>query len=286
MNAAASLRTLLEPGRPLVHAPGAFDSLTARLVEQAGFPAVYLTGFGATASRLGQPDIGLLTATEMTEHARNMVRAVSVPVIADADNGYGGPSNIHRTVLEYQQAGVAAIHLEDQVSPKRCGQMAGISLVDAEDSARRVKAAVVARGADDLVVIARTDALAATSREDAVERIHRYRDAGADLLFVDGVKTISDVEFIARSVDGPTVVSLVDGTEAASLTGSDLDELGFRMVLYPLTALFSATSAVQRSLHSLHDNQTVPASAMDYAQYTEVVGLPFHQHLDETFGQL
>ncbi|MGW9551161.1 isocitrate lyase/PEP mutase family protein [Citricoccus zhacaiensis] len=286
MNAAASLRTLLEPGRPLVHAPGAFDSLTARLVEQAGFPAVYLTGFGATASRLGQPDIGLLTATEMTEHARNMVRAVSVPVIADADNGYGGPSNIHRTVLEYQQAGVAAIHLEDQVSPKRCGQMAGISLVDAEDSARRVKAAVAARGSDDLVVIARTDALAATSREDAVERIHRYRDAGADLLFVDGVKTIRDVEFIARSVDGPTVVSIVDGTEAASLAGSDLEELGFQMVLYPLTALFSATSAVQQSLHSLRENQTVPASAMDYAQYSEIVGLPFHQHLDETFGQL
>lgn len=284
MSAAAALRTLIEPGEPLVAAPGAFDSLSARLVEQAGFPAVYLTGFGATASRLGQPDIGLLALTEMTEHARNMVRAVSVPVIADADNGYGGPSNIHRTVLEYQQAGVAAIHLEDQVSPKRCGQMAGITLVDPDDSARRVQAAVAARGSGDLVVIARTDALAATSRQDAAERIRRYRDAGADLLFVDGVKTISDVEFIAQAVEGPKVVSLVDGTEAAGLTGGDLEEMGFRVALYPLTALFSATAAVGQALSTLRERQAPPAAALDYGQYSEIVGLPFHQDLDETFG--
>ena len=128
----------------LVQVPGAYDALSARLVERAGFPAVYMTGFGATAARLGQPDIVLLTQTEMTTHARDMVRAVAIPVIADADTGYGGPSNIERTVREYIQAGVAAIHLEDQVAPKRCGQMAGIRLMDARENERRLRCALAA----------------------------------------------------------------------------------------------------------------------------------------------
>ncbi|MGO1532338.1 MAG: isocitrate lyase/PEP mutase family protein [Micrococcaceae bacterium] len=284
MNAALALRTLIEPGQRLVTAPGAFDSLSARLVEQTGFPAVYLTGFGATASRLGQPDIGLLTLTEMTDHARNMVRSVSVPVIADADNGYGGPSNVHRTVIEYIQAGVAAIHIEDQVAPKRCGQMAGVTLVDVEIATRKIETAVTARDSDDLVIIARTDALSATSRKDAVERIRRYRDVGADLLFIDGVKSISDVEFIAHSVTEPKVVSIVDGTEAASLTSTDLEHLGFQVALYPLTALFSATAAVRDSLSTLGTKQTVPSTGLDYEQFSSIVDLSFHQHLDETFG--
>ena len=137
MSPAAQFADLLSTGQ-IIQAPGAPDSLTARLVEQAGFAAVYMTGFGATASRLGAPDIGLLTQTEMTEHARNMTRAIQIPVIADADTGYGGPSNLHRTIQEYRQAGVAAIHLEDQVAPKRCGQRAGITLVDAVEAATRI----------------------------------------------------------------------------------------------------------------------------------------------------
>ena len=132
-------------------APGAADSITARLVQKAGFPAVYMTGFGATASRLGMPDIGLLTQTEMTTHARDMVRAVDIPVIADADTGYGGPSNIHRTVREYLQAGVAAIHLEDQVAPKRCGQLAGVRLMGEQESVKRLRCAIEARGSDEML---------------------------------------------------------------------------------------------------------------------------------------
>ena len=158
--AAHRLRRLISDG-PIVMTPGAYDAVSARLVQRAGFPAVYMTGFGATASRIGMPDIGLLTQTEMTTHARDMVRAVTVPVIADADTGYGGPSNIHRTVREYVQAGVAAIHLEDQVAPKRCGQLAGIRLMGAEESARRLRCAIEARGSDELLVIGRTDAMPA-----------------------------------------------------------------------------------------------------------------------------
>ena len=145
MHPALSLKALLA-GASIVEAPGAYDALSARQIERAGFPAIYMTGFGATASRLGQPDIGLMTQTEMASHARDMVRAVGVPVIADADTGYGGPSNIERTVREYIQSGVAAIHLEDQVAPKRCGQMAGIRLIDARENERRLRCAGGGRG--------------------------------------------------------------------------------------------------------------------------------------------
>jgi len=286
IGAAARLRELLRPGSPIVLAPGAFDSLSARLVEQAGFPAIYMTGFGATASRLGLPDIGLLTQTEMTEHARNMVRATSAPIIADADTGYGGPSNIHRTVQEYVQAGVAAIHLEDQVAPKRCGQMAGIQLMEVRESVRRVRAALASRGREDLLVIARTDALAATGRDDAVDRAERYRDAGADLVFVDGVKTRDEVEFIAQRLEGPKVVSLVDGTDAARLSADELQEMGFSLALYAVTGLFAATAAVRAALAELGDTRRVPVSgsAVTYSEYSDIVGLGIHQRLDVEFG--
>ncbi|QII07174.1 isocitrate lyase/PEP mutase family protein [Rhodococcoides fascians A25f] len=288
MHAADTLRTLISPGAPIVRAPGAFDSFSARLVESAGFPAVYMTGFGATASRLGMPDIGLLTQTEMTEHARNMVRSTSIPVIADADTGYGGPSNIDRTVQEYIQAGVASIHLEDQIAPKRCGQMAGIRLMPMEESTRRVQAAVAARKEGSLLVIARTDALAATGHEDAIARAERYRDAGADLVFVDGVKTRYDVDYVAENLAGPKVVSLVDGTEAATLSASDLEERGFSIVFYALTALFSAATAMRKSLFDLHETGVIAAGndAITYSEYSDIVGLPYHQKLDNEFGAL
>lgn len=282
MGAADELRSLLAPGRPIVRAPGAFDSISARLVERAGFPAVYLSGLGATASRLGQPDIGLLTQTEMAEHARNMVRATSIPVVADADTGYGGPSNIHRTIQEYLQAGVAALHLEDQVVPKRCGQLSGIRLVTAAEGEQRIRAAVAARGGESLIVIGRTDALGVTGREDAVDRAKRYRDAGADLVFVDGIKTRADLDYIADHLAGPKVASLVDGTDAAATSAVELEQMGFSMVFYALTALLSAITAVQESLGRLYADGVVPAArpTITYAEYTQLVGLDFHRELD------
>ena len=281
---AHQLTTLLD-ARSIVSAPGAYDALSARLVEAAGFPAVYMTGFGATAARLGQPDIGLLTQTEMTTHARDMVRAVGIPVIADADTGYGGPSNIHRTVREYVQAGVAAIHLEDQVAPKRCGQMAGIKLIDATENERRLRCALAARGDDPMLVIARTDALPAVGMPEALARAKRYQDCGVDLVFVDGIKKIAEVEAVARGLPGPKIVSIVDGNETTALTAAQLQEMGFVVVLYAVTALFSATLAVQRALATLRADgtpQNVPT--MGYAEFTRVVDLPFHQRLDELHG--
>jgi len=268
-------------------APGAPDSITAKLIKKAGFGAIYMTGFGATASRLGMPDIGLLSQTEMTTHARDMVRAVEIPIIADADTGYGGPSNIHRTVREYLQAGVAAIHLEDQVAPKRCGQMSGIRLMDAKESALRLQCAIQARGQDDLLVIGRTDALPAAGIDEAIRRAHLYQDAGADLVFVDGIKKIKEVEAVAKAVQGPKVVSIVDGNETTALTANDLQEMGFSVVFYAVTTLFTAVKAISDVLGELRREGT-PRGASEamvtYAEFTGLVDLTFHKDLDDKFG--
>jgi len=286
MNAADRLRQRLKAGG-IIAAPGAPDSLSARLVEQAGFEAIYMTGFGATASRLGRPDIGLLTQTEMTTHARDMARAVSIPIIADADTGYGGPANIARTIEEYAQAGVAAIHLEDQMAPKRCGQLAGIKLIPAEENVRRLKCAIAARPAEGPLIIGRTDAMPAIGPEEAVRRALMYQDAGVDLVFVDGIKKISEVEIVARQVSGPKVVSIVDGNETTALTMRDLEEMGFAVVFYAVTALFSAARAMADALAVLKRDGT-PAKAasamMSYAEFSALVDLPRFQALDETYG--
>lgn len=286
MTTAAKLRQLLTSGE-IVMAPGAPDSLTARLIQRAGFPAIYMTGFGATASRLGTPDIGLLSQTEMTEHARNMTRAVSIPIIADADTGYGGLSNLHRTVREYVQAGVAAIHLEDQVAPKRCGQLAGIRLIDAEENANRLRAAVTARGEDDLLIIGRTDAMPAIGAEEAIRRARLYQQAGVDLVFVDGIKKISEIEAVAQAIDGPKVVSIVDGNETTALTAADLQAMGFSVVLYAVSTLFTAVKAVSDTLAELKRNGTPKASIgnmASYQEFSELVDLPFHQRWADRFG--
>jgi 2-methylisocitrate lyase-like PEP mutase family enzyme len=280
------LRELLAAGG-IVQAPGAPDALTARLVEQAGFPAIYMTGFGATASRVGTPDLGLLSQTEMTTHARDMTRAVGIPVIADADTGYGGPANIVRTVEEYIQAGVAAIHLEDQMAPKRCGQLAGIRLIPAEENVRRLKCALAARAAQELVLIARTDAMPAAGADEAIRRAKMYQDAGADLVFVDGIKTIAEVEAVARHVAGPKVVSIVDGNETVALTARELEEMGFSLVFYAVSTLFSAVKAINDTLAALKRDGTPKARAgemISYQDYCEIVDLKRFAALDEAFG--
>lgn len=285
-NAAERLRVGIQSGK-LLQAPGAPDALTARLVELAGFPAVYMTGFGATASRLGLPDIGLLSQTEMTTHGRDMVRAVDIPVIADADTGYGGPANIRRTVEEYIQAGVAAIHLEDQQLPKRCGQRAGVRVISAEENIRRLRCAIEARALHPLMIIARTDAIQSEGVEEAIRRAKLYQDAGADLVFVDGIKKIAEVEAVSKGIAGPKVVSIVDGNETTALTAKDLEQLGFNVAFYALSALFSAVKAVRDTLDMLKAEGT-PKNRADhmvtYAEFSAMTGLADYDALDDRFG--
>ena len=199
--AAARLRALLESGQTIV-APGAFDPLGARLVEEAGFPAVYMTGFGTSAALLGRPDVGLLTMTEMVDNAGRIAACVDIPVIADADTGYGNALNVIRTVGAYEAAGVAGIHLEDQVAPKKCGHMEGKLVIPAAEMAAKVRAAADARTQPEFVIIARTDARAVEGLERALERGRMYRDAGADALFIEAVLTEREAEQVVRSFPG------------------------------------------------------------------------------------
>jgi len=226
--------------------------LTARLVEQAGFDAVYMTGFGASASLLGQPDVGLLSFAEMVDQARRLAETISVPLIADADDGYGNPINVTRTVRAYEAAGVAGLHLEDQVSPKRCGHLEGKQLIAASEMVEKVHAAVEARRSADLVIIARTDARAVESLDAALERARRYRDAGADVLFVEAPESEAEVVAVAEAFpETPLLFNAVEGGRTPLLELARLRELGFRLVICPLTGLLAATGALQQALSRL-----------------------------------
>lgn len=248
-----ALRAMLGSGR-LAAVPGAYNALTARLVEEAGFPAVYMTGSGVANSLLGQPDVGLLTMGEMTAMAHYVAEAVAAPVISDADAGYGNAVNVIRTVREFEAAGVAAIHLEDQVSPKRCGHIQGKELVSPEEMEGKIRAAVDARRDPALVIAARTDARGPHGLDAAIERANRYREAGADMAFPDAL--LSEDEFVrfARAVPGPKMMNM--GGYAARRTTPKmplefLEEAGFGIALFPLAILRAGARAAQDFLHGL-----------------------------------
>jgi carboxyvinyl-carboxyphosphonate phosphorylmutase len=283
----ARLRELLA-GDTLVVAPGAFDALSARLVEAAGFPAVYMTGFGTSAALLGRPDVGLLTMTEMVQAAGRIRAAVEVPVIADADTGYGNALNVIRTVREYEAAGVAAIHLEDQVAPKRCGHLDGKRVVPAETMTDRVRAAVAARTDPDFVLIARTDARAVEGFDAAVDRARRYRDAGADVLFVEALQSEAEIERIAELFpDVPLLFNWAEGGKTPPLGRDRLRELGFRLVICPVSTLLAATEAMRAVLGRIARDGTPIEAVRDLpglTDFADLVGLPEITAIGKTYG--
>ncbi|HEY2638192.1 MAG TPA: isocitrate lyase/PEP mutase family protein [Solirubrobacteraceae bacterium] len=280
------LRELLAADEPVI-APGAYDALSARLVEAAGFAVVYMTGFGTTASLIGRPDVGLLTQTEMTDNAGRMAGAVGVPVVADADTGYGNPINVVRTVAEYERAGVAGIHLEDQVSPKRCGHLSGKEVVPAADMVAKLRAAAAARTDPDFVIIARTDAIATDGVPAAVERAHAYAEAGADALFVEAPRTEDEIEEVAAALAGtPLVFNLVPGGRTPPMPVPRLGELGFRLILYPVTTLLAATAAMRGVLGVLRAEGEPPEDDDDvsFDEFVEFIGLGEISELERRFG--
>ncbi|GLY40157.1 carboxyvinyl-carboxyphosphonate phosphorylmutase [Amycolatopsis sp. NBRC 101858] len=283
----ARLRELLA-GEDLVVAPGAYDALSARLVEAAGFPAVYMTGFGTTASLLGRPDVGLLTMTEMVQAAGRIRSVVEVPVIADADTGYGNALNVIRTVREYEAAGVAAIHLEDQVAPKRCGHLEGKRVVPAATMVDRVRAAVAARSDPDFVLIARTDARAVEGLDAAIDRARRYRDAGADVLFVEALQSEAEIERVAGTFrDVPLLFNWAEGGKTPPLGRERLRELGFRLVICPISTLLAATEAMRSVLARIARDGT-PVEAVrelpGLTDFADLVGLPEIEEIGDRFG--
>ena len=284
---ARRLRELLAGPAPVL-APGAYDALSARLVEETGFPAVYMTGFGTASGQLGRPDVGLLTMSEMVDNARRIVQAVRPPVIADADTGYGNPINVVRTVREYQAAGVAGIHLEDQVAPKKCGHMEGKQVVPTAEMVEKIRAAVAARTDPDFVLIARTDARAVEGLDAALDRAHRYREAGADVLFVEAPQSADEIATVAGAFpDTPLLFNWAEGGKTPPLALADLERLGFRLVLFPISTLLAATRAIREVLAGIRRGGT-PAGVMDrlvpFGEFLDFIGLPEIRGLERRFS--
>ena len=255
MRASTRLRDLLK-GPDIVVAPGAYDGISARLVEAAGFKAAYMTGAGTAASHLGQPDLGLTTLTEMATHAAHLAGCLSIPLIADADTGYGNVLNVVRTVREYERAGVAGLHIEDQVAPKKCGHIAGKQVIPTDEFCDKIRAASEYRTDPDLLIIARTDARAVTGLDDAIERGNRYAEAGADVIFVEAPQSMDEVQRIAREVKAPLLANMVPGGKTPAVKFSDLERLGFRIVIYPAVCMGAAVAAIERSLARLRERET------------------------------
>ncbi|MGE0384143.1 MAG: oxaloacetate decarboxylase [Gammaproteobacteria bacterium] len=245
------LRTLLTPGAGVV-IPGAADALAARIAELAGFPVVYLTGAGVANAFLGAPDIGLTTATEVVAHLAAMREAVRVPIIADGDTGFGNALNMYRTVRLYERAGANAIQIEDQVFPKRCGHFEGKAVIPKAQAVQKVKAAVDARRDAGFLILARTDARAVEGMDAALDRIAAYKEAGADLLFVEAPQSVDELRRIPREVPGTHICNIVFGGKTPMLPREELGAIGFAGILYANAALQSAMLAMKRTLAHLH----------------------------------
>ncbi|MFQ5545994.1 MAG: oxaloacetate decarboxylase [Acidiferrobacterales bacterium] len=286
MSVRSTLRKMLE-GPELVIAPGVADALNARLVAREGFKSIYMTGSGTTASRLGMPDIGLLTMTEMVDNAGRIADASGLPVIADADTGYGGPINVQRTIRAYERAGVAGVHIEDQQWPKRCGHLKGKTLIPAAEMAAKVRAATDAREDKDFVVIARTDALSVEGFEQALDRGRLYEEAGADVIFIEGPNTLDQLAAIPTSFKVPTLFNMGSSGKTPLLSTQEIQKLGFKVVIYPNFMLLAAVTAAQDVLRELKKSGSIAGLVNRITTFTELfdlVGMREVQELEERYG--
>jgi 2,3-dimethylmalate lyase len=256
--------------------PGAYDAVSARLVERAGFPAVYMTGYGTSASRLGLPDLGFAGLAEMADHARNLAAAVTIPLIADADTGYGNALSVRRTVQAYEAAGVAALHIEDQVAPKRCGHLSGHQIVPRAEFAGKIRAAVEARRDPDLLIIARTDAISAESFDEALRRGEAAVKAGADMLFVEAPRSEAEVARVAEAFDTPLLYNYAPGGRSPLLPFARLRELGFAIVILPVDTLFVAVKAMAdflREVRTADDLSRLADRYVSFRDFNELIGV-------------
>ncbi|MFN8185867.1 MAG: isocitrate lyase/phosphoenolpyruvate mutase family protein [Gaiellales bacterium] len=275
MTAARRLRELLGRDETLL-VPGAYNALVARILEQEGFEALYTGGYAAAAANYGLPDIGIMTGTEMADHVSRIARAVPLPVIADADTGFGELTNVARTVREYERAGAAAVQIEDQTFPKRCGHMEGKRVIPRDEMVRKVRAALAARTNPDTVIVARTDAIAVTGLDDAIDRMQAYAEAGADLIFPDAPRSTDDLRAIAAAVDRPLVANFSEHGKTPLLSRDEVQELGYAIALYPTTTLFAAAHSARELAAALKADGTsreALGQLMVFDELNELLGL-------------
>jgi len=269
------LRKLLSSNEILV-APGAHDPLVAKIIEKEGFEAVYMTGYGTSASILGQPDVGLLTQTEMAYRAANIVEAVSIPVIADADTGYGNAINVQRTVRLYEKAGVACIQLEDQVAPKKCGHMLGREIISQEEMVGKIKAACDARVDEDLMIMARTDTRTNYGIDAAIERGRAYEEAGADIIFVESPESVEEMKKITSSFRVPVLANMLEHGRTPLLSAKELETLGYDLVIFCVASTYVIAKAVTKLMRELKRTGTTAGMLDDmipFDEFNKLVGL-------------
>ncbi|MEM4486073.1 MAG: isocitrate lyase/PEP mutase family protein [Zestosphaera sp.] len=279
-------RMLSEPG--VIVMPGAYDALSAKIIEMVGFKAIIHTGYGTAASLLGMPDIGLVSFGEMVSRVASIARAVSVPVIGDADTGYGNPINAYRTVKEYIWAGAAGLFIEDQVWPKRCGHMFGKRIVDREDMVGKIAAASDARKEEDpdFVIGARTDAIAVAGIDEAIERAEEFRKAGADYIFIEAFEDLDQMRRAVKEVKAPLMLNLIEGGRTPLVSVKEAEELGFKIVIFPLTALYSAAKAMLETLAILKEKGTAKEyldKLITFPEFAKIVEISKFREMEERY---
>ncbi len=287
-NAGAALRQLLNRPKLLVM-PGAYDGFTAKLIEQAGFDVVYMTGYGVSAT-YGWPDVGLTTMNEMVDRAKVIARSVNIPLLADADTGYGGIINVIRTIQEYERAGVAGCHIEDQVFPKKCGSMKGKEVIPAEEMVVKIKAALDARTDPDFVIVARTDSTARYDIDEAIRRCQMYEKAGADALMIMAPGSPENMARFNKAMSRPTIMIMGESERMVRnmrmVPNDELERLGFRVAQYPTSLLFAAGGAIRRTLGELKDKGTTDSlldQMMGFREVTDLLGLPTINQQEERY---
>ena len=281
---ANNLRTLL--AQPRLHTmPCAYDALSAKLIEQAGFELTFMTGFGASASRIGAPDLGLMSYAEVLDQARNIAGAISIPLIGDGDTGYGNAMNVKRTVQGMARAGCAAVMIEDQVAPKRCGHTPGKAVVGREEAFDRIRAAVDAREEDeDILILARTDARHEHGLAEALTRAQKFRELGADIIFVEAPKTEAEMREVCAATDAPNMANIVEGGETPDLPPDVLQDIGYRIAAYPLSLMAAGMKAMTETLALMRAGQPRGELLMDFVELRRRIGFDDYYESSERYA--
>ncbi len=277
---------MLKSSKPLV-IPGVFDAIGAKIAQKAGFDAMFQTGYGTSATLFGMPDFGFIGSTETVENARRICRAVSVPVIVDADTGYGNALSVWKLVKELEAAGASGMFLEDQRWPKRCGHMQGKEVVPKEEYAEKLQSAIDARKSKDFVIVARTDARATEGLDKAIERGLYYKKIGADVIFVEAPKSIQEMKKIGKKINAPLVANMIEGGATPIVSASTLNKMGFKIILYPLSVLFANTFASLQILKELKKTGTtskLTKKLVSFDQFNDIVELPKFKKLERKYG--
>lgn len=282
-----SLKERLEKKDEIIVLPGVYDALSARIAQNVGFNAAFQTGYGTSATLLGMPDFGFLNAGETIDNARRIINSVDIPILVDIDTGYGSPLNVWRTVSDIEKLGAGGIFLEDQVWPKRCGHMKGKSVISKDDYVQKLKAAIDARKSKDFIIVARTDSLAQYGIDEAIERGKEFQKIGADVIFIEAPKTLEEMKKITAEIDAPLLANMIEEGVTPNLPAKDLEKLGFRMVVFPLSALYSSTYAIKNVFLSLQKTgmtKNLKKKMITFKEFNDFVNLPKYNQLEKKYS--